>query len=812
MSDIQVAGPKPGKKGSAPKSTSRIDVFGATADQLSPTELRNAITGYELRYRIEAVVAGITDKKLRHIYRGDGAATGREVMILPAIPQTKLFATEHANIILGYTMHEACHQLHTDFAILEQIFGGNQKPTKRDYQLKSFWNAIEDYRIEKLGRVRYPGFHKFISATRHHSAKRFVERFDAGEIPPQVVTNPYAIGAVALTWVGAKLNKYPTPMSEEALRRLPDDLREWTESWAPEMALVNTNLEAFDLANKILDDLDQQRQQQDDDSMTGDPSDSDQKQDQQDQQDQNSQSGQGSQGQSQDDQQDQSDQSDQSDDQDGSDDSSQSSDKGKPSKSKSKPEDGEDGDSQDGTEKDKDSSQDGKGSDSSQSGDEADDQQSGGSDGEEDADASEADDQANGGSNADGEDTDAGPADDQQDSGDGSSGDAQDDVSDNADGDEDGSDANSDGDDQADDASDNSQKGKSGNDQDDSSKQDSSQGKDQSAGDPDGDDAPSQNDDDASDPAKGAGSSRPQVKVQDGDEDADAQEADLEIDEISDELTNKASDVDNIMPDITEDVGRSETTEVERGQKRYTQIRGQIGPAASRAAGIMRRLLMARDVTRVRRELDEGALDLSRLVPIANGSQNIYKRVAHRSDVNTAVSILVDNSGSMSGQPITVCQQAAIVLDMAVQGTKADLEINGFTGGVYQPWIYRYRTFGQKGQASSASLGNMDKVQLGGTPVSQAMLDSWRRLHEHKAPRKIMIIITDGDADDLARSKEVHDLIVAMGGICVGIGIGNVASLGRWCKNTVQVNQVEDLPIALSQIVQQAMSPIRRAA
>ena len=259
-------------------------------------------------------------------------------------------------------------------------------------------------------------------------------------------------------------------------------------------------------------------------------------------------------------------------------------------------------------------------------------------------------------------------------------------------------------------------------------------------------------------------------------------------------------------------MSRGQNVQVERGQKRYTQIRSQVGSAASRSAGTMRRLLMARNVTKTRHELDEGCLDLSRLVPIANGVPNIYKRITHKADINTAVSILVDNSGSMGGEPITVCQQASIVLDMAVQGTKADLEINGFTGRIDEPWIYRYRKFGQKGQAASASLGNMDNVSLGGTPVSQAMLDSWKRLKDHKAPRKIMIIITDGDAEDQARAREVHDIIVKMGGICIGIGIGDVESLGKWCDNNFQVNNIEDLPIALSRIVQQTMTPVRRAA
>ena len=174
----------------------------------------------------------------------------------------------------------------------------------------------------------------------------------------------------------------------------------------------------------------------------------------------------------------------------------------------------------------------------------------------------------------------------------------------------------------------------------------------------------------------------------------------------------------------------------------------------------------------------------------------------------------MDNSISMRGNPIEVCQKAAIVLDSAISGTGTDLEITGFTGSDCNPVIYQYRRFGQRSQAAAASLGAMTDVSMGGTPVSVPILEAHRHLMAHKAPRKIMIIISDGAASDPQRAKEAHDVAVATGCIVFGIGIGPQGmAIGHWCANCQVIQDIEELPTALSTIVQHAMTnKMRKAA
>lgn len=713
MSQTVAVAVKATKKGSksnpkGAKAALLLDTFGLTPESMTPIERRSAISGYDLRHRIEAMVAGIAKKKIKHVYKGDGAATAPGLMILPRIVAASLFPMRHVRILLGYTAHEISHQLKTDFDMLQKLIDDPQYDGRKKQQIKEFWNAIEDYRIEKLVKREYPGFHVFIDDTRDFSAKRFCERVDAGLFPPQALANPYRIGSVALTWIGAELNQYNTRAPRAALSHLDPALLAWIESWGPDMARVETCQQALDLAIIIVEELDRLRQQaQEDDDGEGDEGGSGQS---------GQSSGQGGNGRQ----------------------GSQSQDAGETSET-----DGQG--SSDGT--------------------------NGGADAETGEQADDAG-QSAGGKKSEKDDTD---------------------------GVEDGKNQGAEADDEADGdpqqgAGDEAESGNTGSQEGDSSE----------AGDT---------------PSRGAGSGapRPQLKVEDGAEKSAAEAADLEIEDLA-KAINSMKGPEAKDPKVTDEKdmaslnGSTEKVRhenVARGQVQYGAIRREVGAPAARAAGVLRRLLQSTAKRTWRGGLEEGDLDFGRIVGMTRGDQDIYRQTQVRTSVNTAVSLLLDNSGSMSGHPIRMCQETAVVLDMAIQGSKTNVEITGFTGSTDHPVLYRYRAFGQKGQASSASLGNMDKVGLGGTPVSTPLLEAWRRLSQQKEPRRILIVVSDGGADynDVQPSRQAHDFIVSQGCTILGVAIGghSLEAMSQWCTNVQQVASIDDLPIALTNLVKEAL-------
>ena len=778
----------------------RAETFGSRPQDMTEAQRAKAITGYDLRMRIEALIAGITGKKIKTTFYGTGAATAEGMMILPTIPQALLFTREEAQILLGYTAHEISHQLETDFDIMSRIFSDITKPTKRERQLKEWWNAIEDYRIEKITRREFPGFPIYIGATRHYTAERFVLAVESGNVMPGVTGNPYRIGAVGLTWVGAILNGYPTQANDKALTLLDDDLEAWLRGTSGRLSRVESKQDALDLAEALLDELEQNQSDEQDDDQDGGDGKSDNSQQKQ--------------------QGDPSSSQDQNDGQETEDDGEKSPSSGsKDDASGEAADDAEPSQKEDaGEENDRDSTGNEHGETSEETSDEDEssegnggvesDEDHTGSDGDGDTDTDAEADEGDAGKDSQSSDGDANGDTDVDQAEGGESGEEADDTS--------GTDSGSSGSEGDAGPSDGKSEGGGGSDQSDDSGSPSGQSaEDQTAetGDIGSPDEDSDGKKDKGQSSLRGGTEAPAPRTSSEQAEAEAEESDLTLEDILEQLAAIAIENDNAQVDIEGDIGGTAREQVQRSQQRYAELKRTIGSPGARTAGVVRRLLAARNRTRTRRNLEQGKLDLKRLVPIVNSSPNIYHDKSTRRDVNTAVSILVDNSISMSGHPIEVCQKAAIVLDSAITGTGTDLEITGFTGSDCNPTIYQYRRFGQRSQAAAASLGSMDQVSMGGTPVSIPILEAHRHLMAHKAPRKIMIIISDGAASDAGRAKEAHDVAVATGCIVFGIGIGSLgAAIGAWCANHQVIDEIDELPNALAIIVQQAMNPRMRKA
>jgi len=936
------------------------DTFGRRFMDVPVAERRRCITGYHLRHVIEGIVRGITAREIRHYYGGSGAATTEHMMLLPRLPQNWLFTVREQYTVLGYAVHEICHQLYTEFGIMEQIFPGMDEPgfkaTNPQKHLKAFWNAVEDYRIEKICRTLFPGFPNYIDVTRDHSARKFVERVANGEYTAANLSNPFFLGAVAVTWNGAELNSYRTQAPALALEAINPKLRDWVMSWSSDLAQVSIVMDSLDLARRMVDDLygqmadrsasdappESDEPQQDDDQQDDDQQDDDQQDD--DQQDDDQQD---------DDQQDDDQQDDTA--SDGNDDGDEAGDPGTTSAdddhaasagSKSGQDDEEQdpqvADDQDGAAEDnqvaddvndkqslEDDDESGAGShedhvdedDAARSDQAGDDSMPEEVDGDEDQAEAKTEGKSCGDINEEADDaTDTAADDDEQT--DDKPGDAgheddqpQQDVADTGGQDQQDDAASDDQDQPGDDAqSDAGQDGQNGQDHDDAIADDV--GSDAQA-DPvpqTGPDTSSQagtdtgpaGDEDAKDDSKtdtssgdahdgvdadrspvepgGSGSSqktsgsgedtgsaedgsdaggaaadapdgtfqpeepedltdreldfddggsqdkqqkppRPNLDLEDSDDEGDPEAADLDIDDIRKAMDKvedpEAEDATSVPP---QDIGQSPDQEGESdegrrirrdaitkaGAERYAALRASLGGPALRSAGIVRRMLQSRSTTRIARGREEGDLDFERVVGMALGDSSIYHQMSRKIEVNTAISLLLDNSWSMNGHALEVCQKTAIVLDQAVTGTRTAIEITGFTSEFMtgKVRLYQYRTFEQKGNAAAASLGNMTDVQKGGTPVAVPIYDAVRRLAPRPEERKLMIIVSDGEAEDPSESADAYAIAVSMGITVVGISIGspqNLAAMREWCGIAYGIADVEELPQALTQIVQETM-------
>ena len=101
----------------------------------------------------------------------------------------------------------------------------------------------------------------------------------------------------------------------------------------------------------------------------------------------------------------------------------------------------------------------------------------------------------------------------------------------------------------------------------------------------------------------------------------------------------------------------------------------------SRLANRLQRKLMAQQVRSWEFDLEEGLLDTSRLARVvANPMHSLsFKREKETEFRDTVVTLLIDNSGSMRGRPITIAAMSADILARTLERCGVKVEILGFT-------------------------------------------------------------------------------------------------------------------------------------
>ena len=209
-----------------------------------------------------------------------------------------------------------------------------------------------------------------------------------------------------------------------------------------------------------------------------------------------------------------------------------------------------------------------------------------------------------------------------------------------------------------------------------------------------------------------------------------------------------------------------------------------------------------------------GRLNNRMLTSAYQGSHDVWRQRTDAPEMDTAVQILVDASGSMSGRRIKMATTTAIALCQTLDGIGCATEVLSFAGVGYvdlQPifkwedfempagfsrchgqWLLGHKTFDQPLRLAKGSLGQMVDSTDGGTPTADAVYIARPRLMERTEDRKIMIIVTDGLPNSPDEASKAIQRTQAKGVEVVGIGIGS-NFIGNWCDRSVWVKDPSDL-------------------
>ena len=295
-----------------------------------------------------------------------------------------------------------------------------------------------------------------------------------------------------------------------------------------------------------------------------------------------------------------------------------------------------------------------------------------------------------------------------------------------------------------------------------------------------------------------------------------------------------------------------EPEELERLRAYLDKQLQNLSSVVSRLANRLQRRLMAQQNRSWEFDLEEGILDPARLSRIIIDSQQplSFKREKDMNFRDTVVTLLLDNSGSMRGRPITVAATCADILARTLERCGVKVEILGFTtrawkGGMSrEAWLQAgkpatpgrlndlrhiiYKSADAPWRRARKNLGLMMREGLLKENIDGEALDwAHQRLLGRSEQRKILMMISDGaPVDDSTLSVNpgnylerhlrhvIEEIEIRSPVELIAIGIGH--DVTRYYRRAVTIVDAEELGGAmtdkLAELFSENAEPVRAPA
>ena len=307
-------------------------------------------------------------------------------------------------------------------------------------------------------------------------------------------------------------------------------------------------------------------------------------------------------------------------------------------------------------------------------------------------------------------------------------------------------------------------------------------------------------------------------------------------------LNTLKKDIDySIYTKKFDEIAKAENLEKEEEiiklRKNLDQQLTNLQDLVTKLANKLQRQLLAKQNRSWEYDLEEGLLDSSKLSRIIIDPQNSlsFKKEKDFEFKDTIVTLLIDNSGSMRGRPITIAALCADILSRTLERCNVKVEILGFTtknwkgGNSRENWSKNgkpknpgrlndlrhiiYKGADTHWRQSKKNLGLMLKEGLLKENIDgEAIVWAFDRINKRREERKILMVISDGaPVDDSTLSVNSGDYLekhlkktVKFIETCstveiLAIGIGHDVS--RYYKKAIKISDVQELgDVMISQL------------
>jgi cobaltochelatase CobT len=173
-------------------------------------------------------------------------------------------------------------------------------------------------------------------------------------------------------------------------------------------------------------------------------------------------------------------------------------------------------------------------------------------------------------------------------------------------------------------------------------------------------------------------------------------------------------------------------------------------------------------------------IDSGQLHRLPAGETRVFLRQAHKVNPNTAIHLLIDRSDSMGyqahdmagramGARMPLALDASMALALALEGIPGvNPAITAFPGGDERT-VYTVLHHGEK---LRPNVGAFALSAGGSTPMAEAIWYAAASLCRCREPRKVVMVLTDGQPDDRLSTLDILTRCQRSGIETVGIGLG----------------------------------------
>jgi cobalamin biosynthesis protein CobT len=225
----------------------------------------------------------------------------------------------------------------------------------------------------------------------------------------------------------------------------------------------------------------------------------------------------------------------------------------------------------------------------------------------------------------------------------------------------------------------------------------------------------------------------------------------------------------------------------------------------------IQRILRSLDLVGWNTHEETGRLDRKAFTRYATGSTAIFSKRHHVEAQASAVTILIDCSGSMgNGGRIQTAQSVAIQLSKMLDKANASFNVVGFQGGkgyarqgatgstdgiealVEFTEFIPFKTWGESLSKASAKLGSIREWAGHSTPDYSALSITLEELSKREEQRKILFFLTDADSYTKSHMVYLQEIADKLGIKIIAIGVGRT-EVEQCFKIAQNVENVSDL-------------------